>query len=140
LIEEHLRRIEDLLTMLLKRFEEIERLVREVDPRSPPISLAGRFMLVFSMPALKALEAASMVLKLVPRAGVEDELTRTIIEALATTEGEVTISELTRMVRALRGKASRRVVAERVRKLHSKGLVSLKRSGNRVYVRLVREG
>jgi uncharacterized membrane protein len=126
--------------MLLKRIEEIECLVREVDPQAPSISLAGRFMLVFSMPALKALEAASMVLKLVPRAGVEDEVTRTIIEALATTEDEVTISELTRMVRALRGKASRRIVAERVRRLHSKGLVSLKRSGNRVYVRLVREG
>jgi uncharacterized membrane protein len=42
------------------------------------------------------------------------------------------------MVRALRGKASRRVVAERVRRLHSKGLVSLRRSGNRVYVKLAK--
>jgi DNA-binding HxlR family transcriptional regulator len=140
LIEEQLRRIEDLLTMLLKRIEEIERLVREVDPRAPPISLASRFMLVFSMPALRALEAASTVLKLIPRAGAEDEVTRTIIEALATTEREVTISELTRMVKALRGKASRRIVAERVRRLHSKGLVSLRRSSNRVYVKLAREG
>jgi DNA-binding transcriptional ArsR family regulator len=139
LIEERLRRIEDLLTMLLKRIEEIERLVREVDPQAPSISLAGRFMLVFSMPALRALEAASTVLKLIPRAGAGDELARTIIEALAATEGEVTISELTRMVRALRGKASRRVVAERVRRLHSKGLVSLRRTGNRVYVKLVKE-
>jgi uncharacterized membrane protein len=75
---------------------------------------------------------------LISRVGAEDELARTIIEALAATEGEVTISELTRMVRALRGKASRRVVAERVRRLHSKGLVSLRRSGNRVYVKLVK--
>jgi hypothetical protein len=63
LIEERLRRIEDLLTMLLKRIEDIERLVREVDPQAPSISLAGKFMLVFSMPALRALEAASAGLK-----------------------------------------------------------------------------
>jgi len=44
------------------------------------------------------------------------------------------------MVKALRGKASRRIVAERVRRLHSKGLVSLRRSSNRVYVKLAREG
>ena len=69
MIEERLRRIEDLLTMLLKRIEEIERLVREVDPQAPSISLAGRFMLVFSMPALRALESASTVLKLIPRTG-----------------------------------------------------------------------
>jgi len=140
LIEERLRRIEDLLTMLLKRVEELERLVREVNPQAPPISLAGRLMLAFSMPALRALEAASAVLKLIPRVEAEDELTGTIVEALAATEGEVTISELTRRVKTLRGKASRRVMAERVRRLYSKGLVSLRRSGNRVYVRLVRGG
>ena len=138
MIEEQLRRIEDLLTMLLKRVEELERLAREVNPQAPPISLASRLMLALSMPALRALEAASAVLKLIPRLEAEDELTRTIVEALAATEGEVTISELTRRVKALRGKASRRIVAERVRRLHSKGLVSLRRSGNRVYVRLVR--
>jgi len=138
LIEERLRRIEDLLTMLLKRIEELERLLRGVDPQVPPISLAGRLMLAFSMPALRALEVASAVLKLIPKVEAEGEVARAIVEVLAATEEEVTISELTRRVKTLRGKASRRVVAEKVRRLHSKGLVSLRRSGNRVYVRLVR--
>jgi len=140
LIEERLRRIEDLLTMLLKRIEELERLLRGVDPQVPPISLAGRLMLAFSMPALRALEVASAVLKLIPKVEAEGEVARAIVEALAAAEGEVTISELTKRVKALRGKASRRVVAEKVRWLHSKGLVGLRRSGNRIYVGLVREG
>jgi len=140
LIEERLRRIEDLLTMLLKRIEELERLLRGVDPQVPPISLAGRLMLAFSMPALRALEVASAVLKLIPKVEAEGEVARAIVEALAAAEGEVTISELTKRVKALRGKASRRVVAEKVRWLHSKGFVGLRRSGNRIYVGLVREG
>lgn len=141
MIEERLRRIEEMLIVILRRIEELEHSLRTHNPQAASsISLAGRLMVAFSIPALRALEAASLILKLTSKVKVEDEISRAIIEVLASSEGEVTLSELSRRIRALRGRASRRIVASRVKELHSKGIVSTRRVGSRVYVKLVREG
>lgn len=92
------------------------------------------------MPALRAREAASLILKLTSKAEVEDDISKAIIEALASSRKEVTISELTRMVKALRGKASRRIITGKVKALHSKGIVEVRNSGNGIYVKLAKRG
>jgi uncharacterized membrane protein len=50
----------------------------------------------------------------------------------------MSISELTRKVREVRGTASRRIVTQRVRALEKKGLISIIKAGKSMRVRLRR--
>lgn len=136
MLEECLRRIEELLKLVLNRLDNLERLLRSNDVYSAEaLKIAGELVLAFSIPAVKALEYSSRIVRILPRVDRTDEISKSIIKVLSTRE-EITISELTRRVKKLRGKASRRIVSERVYKLAQKGIVTIRRSGSRLYVRL----
>jgi len=91
------------------------------------------------MRAFKALEASSLALRLTSKVKVEDEMSKAITETVASAKSEVTSSQLTRMVKALKGKALRRILSSKVKALRLKGIVAVRRLGNKVYVKLMEE-
>lgn len=120
--EERLRRVEELLTKVLARLEGIEAALAALGVTDETLTSAFRIATTFSMPAAVAIEAARRTIEAVREAGGVDPISKAIIESLSGCE-ELSTSEITRRVRAIRGTASRRVVRERIEKLMRKGVV-----------------
>ncbi len=130
-------KIEEMLENILIRLDRLENILKalSVDPIS---SLAIELALTYAEPAHRAVKLARKVVEIQRRLGEHDPIARAIIEALAVKEGPMTLSELTREVRMLRGTASRRIIAERVRKLESKGILKTRKAGKKTLVYLER--
>ena len=134
-LEERLRRIEEMLAMVLDRLERLERLAGMAGEEA---RLSVEIALAFAAPAQEAVAAARRVAEALSRAGgvmVDDGITRAIVEALAV-NGPMTLRGLEREVRKLRGTASRTVIRERLRRLEELGVVEIDRRGRRMVIRL----
>jgi len=120
-------RIEELskkLDEILRRLEALENSLSFLEelgflPELMRLLFGGARLYSSQLRALRRVLAAERILR---QLGPGDEISRCIIEALAE-EGPMNISELTRAVRARRGKASRRIIRERLEALLEKGLV-----------------
>ncbi len=124
-IEERLRRLEELLAETLQRLERLEELLGSM---SEEALVASRLAIAFSMPAMRAVEAARRVVE--AYRFVNDPISRAIVEVLADCRPR-SISEITRLVRGLRGSASRRIVREKLHLLEERGVVVSEDHGNR---------
>ncbi|MEM0026202.1 MAG: ArsR family transcriptional regulator [Zestosphaera sp.] len=131
-----LKRVEELLEHVVKKLERLEELLTTLS-NDPTYAIAVELTLYFSVPAQKAIKLARELVLLFKGISEVDPITKAVLEVLASSEGGISISELTRRVRKVRGTASRRIVTERIKLLESRGLVQVKRSGNvaRVYLR-----
>ena len=121
-LEERLDRIESVLRDVIRRLEELEKLLGGYRDEVEATRLAARLSATGIYPAYAAVEAARRILRVARHAGPLDPISRSVVEALSACE-PATISEITRRVREIRGTASRRIVSERVKRLEERGLV-----------------
>lgn len=120
-LEERLRRLERMLMDVLARLEAIEERLGELGG-GDAAEMALRLVMAFSLPATAALEAARRVVSTVRALGGVDPLSRAVLEALSDCE-PLTVSEVARRVRKIKGSASRRTVRERLAVLERRGAV-----------------
>ena len=73
--------------------------------------------------------------KLLRKGRIKDEITQAILEVIAVKEAQ-SISDLEKELRRLRGRASRRIIAQRVARLEELGLVEVYRKGWKKMVKL----
>ncbi len=119
--EERIESLENLLRKVLAKLERIERILQSIN--DPQALVAAELVAAFSLPAVKSIKAAATALAALRELRAPDEISRAVVKALSTCE-PLTISEITRRVRGLRGRASRTVVRDRINKLLSKGIVT----------------
>ncbi len=116
-----MRRLEELLNEVIKRIEKIESYLESLDDEE--LRYARHLMIGLALPPLRALEASRRLISLLQgRYYTIDKISYTILEVLADCK-PLNISEITRRVKALRGKASRRTIREKLLQLEEYGLV-----------------
>jgi DNA-binding transcriptional ArsR family regulator len=134
--DDTLKRVEELLEYIVRKLERLEELLTTLS-NDPTYAMAVELTLYFSIPVQRAVKLARELVILLKGVPESDPITKAILEVLASSESGVSISELTRRVRRVRGTASRRIISERIKLLESRGIVEVVRSGNvaKVYLK-----
>ena len=124
-LNDRLEKITERLDVLIRRLESLTRILME-NSEYAELALFPRLfslgMKAYNEPlkVLSRIRAAERILK--DAAIRRDEISRCIIQALAL-RGPLNISAITREVRAMRGKASRRIIRDRLKILRDRGIV-----------------
>jgi len=130
---QELRTLNKKLSEIMKRLEIIEAAVMLESPQLSSIVRGLEGGLQLYREPLIFVERIGALRKLMKNKDIaKDEISRTIVISLAL-RGPLNISQMTEIVKAERGKASRRIIRERLRKMEARGVVSKATGWGHVY-------
>jgi hypothetical protein len=118
------------LDQIIRRLDFLEKLIAEKPEYEGVAAALGLTRLgigIYGEPLKIASRLKNAEAYLRQKTISQDDILRAIIQALAV-KGPLNISAITRQVAAIRGKASRRIIRERVKKLQQLGVL-LRREG-----------
>jgi len=123
------------LDQIIRRLDFLEKLIREKPEyaglaASLQLTKVGIGLYGEPLRIASRLKAAQDYLRQKPIA--QDEISRCIVQALAV-KGALNVSAITRQVASMRGKASRRIVRDRVKRLVAQGIIAKKEGRVPVY-------
>ncbi len=130
-----LEKLNDLERTLKNIERRLENLERSLNTNFYEVFLALELVQALEIPVEKAVEAIFKFRRIVSGSKNLDPIERTILEILATGEW-LSISEITRLMKRLRGKASRTTIKKKVADLENKGFVEVRKTTNKTLVKL----
>jgi len=120
-IEKRLEYIEEVLKKVLDKIEDLENRLKALGVPAEDLYLASEIASVLSIPVYMAIDATKRLMSIFSHSEL-DPISRDILKALSLCE-KLSISEITRRVKIFRGRASRRIIRERLKILEKKGYI-----------------